>query len=162
MQPSCWNLVSATVGRSSIMKMNLGKSLSAARLIIATIPLLLLVGCSSDAVKTGSIHGEVALDGNPLKEGQIRFFSLDGGIGADGLVTDGKYNIVAKEGISAGKYRVEFSFEKKTGKKVPDRDGGPDDMKDEVIETLPAKFNRSSTIQIDYDPAKNQPLDFKL
>jgi hypothetical protein len=40
--------------------------------------------------------------------------------------------------------------------------GGPGDMKDEVVEDLPAKFNSQSTLQIDYDPANKQSYDFDL
>jgi len=57
---------------------------------------------------------------------------------------------------------VEFSSEKKTGKKVPDRDGGPGDMKDELIEGLAAKYNQKSTLRIDFDPSQTKPLDFDL
>lgn len=108
------------------------------------------------------MHGEITIDGTPLAEGQIRFFAVDGGIGSDGVVTIGKYDIAARDGMCGGKYRVEISFEKKTGKKVPDRDGGPGDMKEEVIESLPAKYNKNSTLQIDYDPKALKPYDFKL
>ena len=123
---------------------------------------LVLMGCSDDGRSTGRVHGEITIDGTPLAEGQIRFFAVDGGIGSDGVVTIGKYDIAARDGLCGGKYRVEISFEKKTGKKVPDRDGGPGDMKEEVIESLPAKYNKNSTLQIDYDPKALKPYDFKL
>ena len=35
-------------------------------------------------------------------------------------------------------------------------------MKDEVVEDLPPKFNRNSTIQIDFDPKQDKPFDFDL
>ena len=35
-------------------------------------------------------------------------------------------------------------------------------MKEEVIESLPAKYNKNSTLQIDYDPKAIKPYDFKL
>ena len=122
----------------------------------------LTLGCSGGVERTGRVFGEVTMDGVPLAEGQIRFFAVDGGIGTDGVVTNGKYDIKPRDGMSAGKFRVEFSLEKKTGKKILDRDGGPGDMKEEMIETLSAKFNRNSTIQIEYDPKADRPHDFKL
>ena len=122
----------------------------------------MLCGCSSPGQATGRVFGEVAIDGVPLPEGQIHFFAVGGGIGADGAIAAGKYDIPSREGMSAGKYRVELSAEKKSGKQVPDRDGGPGDMKEAVIESLPAKFNRNSKIQIDYDPKVSRPYDFKL
>ncbi len=122
----------------------------------------LALGCSNASKGLGKIHGNVTLDGAPLVEAQIRFFAIDGGVGTDGKVVDGLYDIPAREGMSAGKYRVEFSSEKKTGKKVPDRDGGPGDVKDEVLEGLPAKFNQKSTLQIDFDPSQTKPFNFDL
>ncbi len=120
------------------------------------------LGCSNASKDLGKIHGKVTLDGAPLVEAQIRFFAIDGGVGTDGKVIDGHYDIPAREGMSAGKYRVEFSSEKKSGKKVPDRDGGPGDMKDEIVEVLAAKFNQKSTFYIDYDPSQIKPFDFDL
>ena len=119
-------------------------------------------GCNDSSKGLGKIHGNVTLDGAPLVEAQIRFFAVNGGVGTDGKVVDGLYNIPSREGMSAGKYRVEFSSEKKTGKRVPDRDGGPGDMKDEVLEGLPAKYNQKSTFQIDFDPSQTKPFNFDL
>ncbi|MEQ1825095.1 MAG: hypothetical protein ABL921_04090 [Pirellula sp.] len=119
-------------------------------------------GCGDSTSGRGRVQGKVTIDGVPLAVGQIRFFALTGGIGADGNVTDGVYDIPTKEGMSAGTYRVELSSTKTTGRKVPDRDGGPGDTKDEVIESLPAKFNQSSTIQIEFDPKTPKSYDFDL
>jgi len=120
------------------------------------------LGCNDTSKGLGKIQGKVTLDGAPLVEAQIRFFAVNGGVGTDGKVVDGLYDIPAREGMSAGKFRVEFSSEKKTGKKVPDRDGGPSDMKDEVLEGLPVKFNQKSTLQIDFDPSQSKPFNFDL
>ena len=121
-----------------------------------------LVGCTSSTEERGRVHGKVTIDGQPLASGQIRFFAISGGIGTDGEVKDGAYDIPAAQGMTAGKYRVEISSPRATGRKVPDRDGGPGDTKDEFVENLPAKFNQQSTIQIDYDPATDKPFDLNL
>jgi hypothetical protein len=104
----------------------------------------------------------VTLDGRPLAAGRIRFFALTGGVSTQGEVRDGRYEIPADRGPTAGKYRVELSVEKKTGRKVPDRDAGPGDLKDETVEAVPARYNRESVLQIDYDPAADRPHDFDL
>ena len=83
-------------------------------------------------------------------------------MGTDGTVKDGVYDIDVSNGMTAGMYRVELSFAKSTGRKVPDPDAGAGDMKDEVVEELPAKFNRNSTIQIDFDPKQDKPIDLDL
>ena len=55
-----------------------------------------------------------------------------------------------------------MSAEKKTGRKVPDRDAGPGDMRDETVEAVPARYNWDSALQIDYDPAADAAHDFDL
>lgn len=138
-------------------------SITRCSIAIAMIGLYLtMLGCSGSVGRTGRVYGAVTIDGEPMSEGQIRFFAVDGGIGTDGVVSNGKYDIASSDGMSAGKFRVEFSLERKTGKKIPDRDGAQGDMKEEVIESLAANFNRSSTIQIEYDPKVDRPYDFKL
>jgi hypothetical protein len=138
-----------------------GEQLSIPRVGIVILSCL-LAGCTGSSEGRGRIHGKVSIAGKPLATGQIRLFPLSGGIGADGPIQDGVYDIPVDQGITAGKYRVELSSERTTGRKVPDYDGGPGDMKDEVVEDLPAKFNSQSTLQIDYDPANKQSYDFDL
>ena len=122
----------------------------------------LAVGCSGSSEVKGRVHGKVTIDGQPLPAGHIRFFALSGGIGTDGIVRDGNYDIPVDSGMTAGKYRVELSAERSTGRKVPDYDAGAGDMKEEVVEDLPAKFNQNSTLQIDFDPGQDKPFDFEL
>jgi hypothetical protein len=119
-------------------------------------------GCGDATPRRGPVHGSVSLDGRPLEAGKIRFFALTGGVSAEGEVRDGRYEIPADRGPTAGKYRVEVSSERKTGRKVPDRDAGPGDLKDETVEAVPARYNRESALQVDYDPAADAPHDFDL
>ena len=121
-----------------------------------------VTGCGETGPERGRVYGSVTLDGQPLPKARIRFFALGEGIGTDGEIVDGKYDIGVEKGLAAGKYRVEISAEAPTGKKVPDLDAGPGDMKDEVVESVPSKYNRDSTLQIDYDPAGDKPCDFAL
>ena len=121
-----------------------------------------MAGCSDSSELRGRVYGKVKIDDKPLPSAKIRFFSLSGGVGTDGTVKDGAYDIDVSNGMTAGKYRVELSFAKSTGRKVPDPDAGAGDMKDEVIEELPVKFNRNSTIQVDFDPKQVKPIDLDL
>ncbi|VTR91987.1 Uncharacterized protein OS=Blastopirellula marina DSM 3645 GN=DSM3645_22359 PE=4 SV=1 [Gemmata massiliana] len=127
-------------------------------LLVATV----LSGCADSAPKRGPIRGTVTVDGEPLAAGKIRFFALTGGIGTEGVIQGGRYEIPAERGPTSGKYRVEIVTEKKTGRKVPDRDAGPGEMKDEVVNVIPPKYNRDSTTQIDYDSGSDTPHDFSL
>jgi hypothetical protein len=130
---------------------------AAAALVAAAV-----AGCGTREAPRGSIRGTVRLGGQPLAEGKVRFFALTGGVSTEGEIRDGRYEIPADRGPTAGKYRVEVVSEKKTGRRVPDRDGAPGDMKDETVNVVPAKYNQGSAVQIDYDPAADRPHDFDL
>ncbi len=147
------------IGRELASKCQLIQELSKIFLIFLGI---FAAGCSDSSELRGRVHGKITVDGKPLQSAQIRFFSISGGVGTDGAVKEGSYEIPIATGMTAGKYRVELSFAKSTGRKIPDPDAGAGDMKDEVVEDLPAKFNRNSTIQIDFDPKQDKPIDLDL
>lgn len=132
------------------------------RPLVFAVLVVFSAGCGDPAARRGRTYGSVTVGGKPLTTGTVRFFALTGGVGSDGPIADGRYDMPPARGLSAGKYRVEISSERPTGKKVPDRDAGPGDVKDEVVETVPAKYNRDSNLQIDYDPAADKPHDFAL
>jgi len=65
-------------------------------------------GCApGTTLKRGRVHGAVTVEGVPLAKGQIRLFALAaGGVGADGEIVDGNYDIPAHRGPTAGTYRM--------------------------------------------------------
>jgi hypothetical protein len=119
-------------------------------------------GCRDPGPTRGAVEGRVSLGGQDLAEGVIRFFPLGDGIGSDGPIAAGRYAIPGERGLSRGTYRVEISALKATGRRVPDLDAGPGDMKDEVIETVPSRYNRDSELQLEFDPDVIQSHDFQL
>ena len=121
-----------------------------------------LSGCNPTLEKRNRVHGSVTLDGAPVAAGKIRLFALTGGVGTDGAITNGAYDIPADRGVTSGSYRVEISVERSTGRKVPDRDGDAGAMKDETVESIPARYNKDSTLKIDFDPSADKPHDFDL
>lgn len=130
--------------------------------VMLLVAAITAAGCGDPGPTRGGVVGTVSLGGQGITEGVIRFFPLGDGIGGDGPITDGRYVIPAERGLSRGTYRVEISALKPTGRRVPDLDAGPGDMKDEVIETVPARYNRDSELRIDFDPAAGQSHDFQL
>lgn len=130
--------------------------------IILLVAAIAAVGCGDPGPNRGGVAGTVSLGGQGIAEGVIRFFPLDAGIGSDGPLSEGRYAIPAERGLSRGTYRVEISVLKPTGRRVPDFDAGPGDMKDEIIETVPARYNIKSELRIDYDPAAERSHDFQL
>lgn len=130
--------------------------------VLCGISILLLNGCGEAEVPRGRVFGTVTVDGSPLAEGKIRFFPLGDGIGGDSGIVAGNYEILAERGLSAGKYRVEVSLMKATGKQVPNYDGEPGAMMEEIVETISPLYNRDSKLVVDYDPSGDGKFDFSV
>ena len=78
-----------------------------------------------------TVRGRVTVDGDPVGNGSISFFSADGGPRAAAAVLGGEYAIPAEKGLTPGKYRVEVTWAKPTGRKIPSADPGV--LADEVV-----------------------------
>jgi hypothetical protein len=105
-----------------------------------------LIGCGSGS--RAPVEGSVTLDGQPVDGGTIAFVPEDykeGGVEhsiAKADIKNGKYSLDATNGPIPGKYRVDISWKKKTGKQVPDPDTGK--QIDEVTQVIPKSFNQNS------------------
>lgn len=101
-------------------------------------------GCSSEAGRKGSLRGEVTLDGQPLKEGVIRFVPADGrSPTADTAIVGGRFSAT----VPVGEKRVEISAPKIVGKrKMYETPDSP--VVDEVVELIPARYNVRSELTI--------------
>jgi hypothetical protein len=82
-----------------------------------------------------------------------------GGRSAPGIPAPSLVNgLDATRGPYPGKHRVQIYWAKKTGRKVPNGDGG---MQDETAEGLPAKFNKNSELTATVSSWSNT-VDFNL
>lgn len=100
-------------------------------------------GCS--AKSSSSIHGKVTLDGEPVASGNIVFLPQSmKGPKAAAAIESGVYALSPQDKLEPGKYRVEISWHKPTGKKVLSADPGV--TIDETREAIPAKYNSDSTL----------------
>ncbi|HEY2415185.1 MAG TPA: hypothetical protein VGI40_23275 [Pirellulaceae bacterium] len=126
---------------------------------------LVVAGCNHapPVEKRAKVEGKVAVNGQPVANGFIRFMSLEpNGTNAAAVIKDGHYSLAENEGPTKGKYRVEFNVPSATKKRVPN-DDVPGQFREEAIETLPAKYlGDKSTMMRDIDPAQPQVLDFSL
>jgi hypothetical protein len=126
----------------------------------AVIAILAVVisGCGGPR---GAVSGTVTVDGTPIENGTITFDPEDGkGKGKTAAeIVGGKYELPADRGPLPGKYKVEFTSQKKTGNKLPTGDG--DQMRDETAQVLPAKFNTQSTYNVEIKKGTNKN-DFDL
>ena len=105
--------------------------------------------------------GTVTLDGTPIDSGAVTFVPADGGdtrIKVGGAIGNGKYAVESGRGLTPGKYKVEFNWRKRSGRKTPTGDGDP---VEETKEGLPAKFNTATTYTAEVKSGA-QTLDFAL
>lgn len=113
-----------------------------AAILAALSVTLALAGCSETA--SGSVSGTVTLDGQPLKDGTVRFVPSDGkSQTASAPVKDGQFTAA----VPVGDMRVEFSAAKVLGKrKMYNTPDSP--TVDDVAELIPDRFNVKSELKI--------------
>lgn len=101
------------------------------------------LGCSGLA-KNAEVKGEVMLDGQPMKTGQIRFVPMNGKSPAvDASVADGKY--AAR--VPLGEMKVEIRAPKVIGKrKMYDTPDSP--TVDDIAERVAARYNDRTELRL--------------
>ena len=122
-----------------------------------------LTGCGGSKYKGDKRYplvGEVTFEGHPVDLGSISFIP-EGGTGrpSGGVITDGKYAVPEEKGASAGTYRVEIHWLKRTGRKLKDAESG--EMYDERREALPDKLHSNSELTVEVPLPENRH-DFQL
>ena len=128
---------------------------------LSWIVVVVLAGCGEAGPAKFALSGSVAYDGQPVANGSLGLASVDGagsqGIGAD--IVDGRYEIPAAQGPTAGKYRVWIEAERPSGKKIPSEDGS--EPVDKMVQYIPPIYNVDSELVVDVD-ADRPDLDFNL
>lgn len=125
--------------------------------VIVGLVLAAVGGCASETT-TGTVTGDVTLDGQPLKEGIIRFLPADGqSPTASATIADARFRAT----VPLGAMRVEISAPKIVGKrKMYDTPGSP--VVDVVAELIPARYNvRSELTMIVQKGAQEKRFELK-
>jgi hypothetical protein len=134
--------------------------------VIAALVLavFMLAGCGATTGRY-AVEGSVNLNNEPVDGGVIMFLPLEataaeGGqrTPAQGEIKGGKYSIDAANGPSAGKYRVEIVWNKKTGKKKPPEKGEPE--VDETAQVVPLAYNLHSKSVVEVKAGQVNKFDF--
>lgn len=112
--------------------------------------LCISVSCSKEQPE-GIVQGEVRLDGKPLPDGNISFFSVDDRHApASGTIQDGKFSVK----VPVGKVRVVIhSLQIIRPANLPDEG--------DARERVPEKYNINSQLRHDVVPGEN-PVIFEL
>jgi hypothetical protein len=128
-------------------------------------------GAEYSGDKRFPLSGKATFDGQPIDLGSISFVPAGttdaggapapgtGGRSSGGVITDGQYAVPEEKGAPAGKYRVEISWLKRTGKQLRDAETG--EMYDQRIEALPEKYHKKSQLTVDV-PSDTGTYDFEL
>lgn len=111
--------------------------------------LALAAGCGQGAA-TGEVTGTVWVDGQPAPPGSsITFVPTDGkGPTAGALIENGKYTTR----VPVGPAKVEVRAPKTAARPKAGKQEGPGADADRVEESLPAKYNDSTTLTYDVKP----------
>ena len=109
------------------------------------------------------VSGSVQYNGKAIAVGGVRFIAQDqSGISTNGPIHDGKYELAADQGPTPGKYKVQITWPKKTGRKINKSEiADPEYIEEETIEQIPPKYNRDTTLEVEIKSGKNQH-DFDL
>lgn len=126
---------------------------------LLSVTLLSLLGCGKGE-QFQSVSGTVTVDGQPLKKGIITFYAIGEGSTSGGQVIEGSYSLPADRGPSPGKYRVEITGSRPTGKTEYDID-----LKKKVDveeQFLPPRYHAKSELTAEVVVAGENKFDFEL
>lgn len=125
--------------------------------------LVLATGCGAPAdFPREPVRGSVRLDNEPLADGLISFVPVgrDEPI-ASGVVQKGAYSIEREHGPAPGPHQVSITSTQPTGKKRKN----PDDPEHDIVETretIPAKYNLNTELQVEIKAGGPNSHDFEL
>jgi len=115
-----------------------------------------LAGCARGPA-TGTVNGEVTLDGQPLTKGHVEFSPVDGqGQTGGALIEGGKFSAE----IPVAKMKVAIHSPKVVGKRK-EYDTPQSPWEDEVAEALPARYHLNSDMTLDVQPG-TQAVRYEL
>ncbi len=123
----------------------------------------LSAGCSDKYGGRMEVQGEVKLQGQPLKDGLIRFVPLDGqDTPGGGTIQNGAYKIPRANGLKPGKYLVQLTA---GDGKTPNEEeaGGPGGSTNIVsVDQIPDDWNVRSKQQVEVKSSGINRFDFDV
>jgi hypothetical protein len=123
-----------------------------------------LLGCGHSGPDKVIVQGEVTYGGEPIANGDILFYPVEGTPGAvsGASISAGRYLADGKGGVPIGKHRVEVrGYRKKAAERSSsNRFEEPGVQREQY---LPEKFNTKSTLVVSFDGANPTAVqDFQL
>jgi len=134
--------------------------------LIKIIALALLIaftnGCGGEVDGKVPLSGEVRLVGQPLDRGSIEFHPLGAGMMSGGMVTDGKFEIPAEQGVKPGSYQVRVFAAGGTAEIDPNEPPGASSGVPVATERIAPRFNIDSQMTVEIGPNGNEGLVFEV
>ena len=122
------------------------------------IALMLQLGCGPSGPDIARVQGTVTMDGKPLPNAIIMFVPVGGRPSVSETDANGKYVLEfsgGRKGAIPGINRVEIN----TGRLAYEKDGKNYPA---VKESVPAQYNRLTTLEFNVEAGKNNTADFAL
>jgi hypothetical protein len=137
--------------------------LSRRTLLLSCASVLTLAGCSGSRGDRQAVAGGVKLAGEPLGEGRVLFFPLDGQDTQGGAaVVNGEYRIARKHGLKPGQYlvRVTAGDGRTAANGEPGAPGGSANVVS--VDLVPEDWNVRSTRQVEVTSKGLNQFDFDI
>ena len=125
--------------------------------------LVVAAGCGRNTGKV-SIGGDVSYDGQPVASGTIIFTPVEGtqGPSTGAGIEAGRYQVPTQKGpLAGGRYKVEITAMRKTGKALPNMFDPKGQSLEAVEQFVPECYNARSKLMVTVTPGANK-ADFPL
>lgn len=121
----------------------------------------MLMGCGGS--NRLPMNGEISFEGVPVEYGYVQFSPVAGTTGptSGADIKDGAYEVASVRGLIKGSYRVEIQSWKRSGKVSVDSVTGEKFQGGNLVQLLPAKYNKDSELTVEIEPGK-RTFDFHL
>jgi hypothetical protein len=130
------------------------------RFVLLGLVTLALAGCGDSGRQ--ALQGTVTLDGRPLEAGYIRFRPEPGSASptAGGQIAGGRFSISRQGGTMAGRFHVEITATRSTGRTSVDVETG--ETVEDLEQYLPPKYNSQSELEVEVSPGTGSTFQFDL
>jgi len=121
-----------------------------------------LVGCGGGGPERVIVTGTVTYRGQPVKEGQIRFFPFEGTKApmSGAQIVEGQYAVEAKGGVVVGKHRIEITAYRPDPRFRELAESLPPDATElerpPQQQYIPKKYNTNSDLRITIPPGSGK------
>jgi hypothetical protein len=141
---------------------------------VLAVTALVPLGCggADDDLPREPISGTVTFDGKPLKNGLIHFVptTQKEAIASGGIITDGQFKVIEKEGPVPGKYSVMIFARDENPQPQPGPDPAVNEMPGEIkaprpksnVGLIPLRYNLNTELSAEVKPDGPNAFAFVL